>query len=144
MDALIIREAQDHDYDAIAFLCEQLGYQTGSEVIPLRLKQINELAHHAVFVAELDHQVIGWIHVYICPLLVSPLQAQLGGLVVHSSQRDQGVGARLLQQAEDWSRTRSCRYLTIFTNIIRSDTHKIYEHLGYQNIKTEHLFRKEI
>jgi GNAT superfamily N-acetyltransferase len=144
MEALIIREAQDQDYESITILCEQLGYQTGSEDIPLRLKQISDLGQHAVFVAELDHRVIGWIHVYLCPLLVSPLQAQLGGLVVHSSQRGKGVGKRLLQQAETWSRTRSCQFLTIFTNIIRTDTHQIYHHMGYQNIKTEHVFRKEI
>lgn len=144
MDALIIREAQDQDYEAIANLCEQLGYQTGSGDIPLRLEQIGDLDHHAVFVAELDCNVIGWIHVYLCPLLVSPLQSQLGGLVVHSSQRGKGVGTKLLQRAEAWSRSRSCQYLTIFTNIIRVDTHKIYEHLDYQNIKTEHVFRKEI
>jgi len=144
MDALIIREAQYKDFEDIAYLCDQLGYQTESEDIPLRLKQISNLSHHAVFVAEFDHLVIGWIHVYLCPLLVSPLQAQLGGLVVSSNQRGKGVGTRLMQQAEVWSRSNACQYLTIFTKITRTDTHKFYDHLGYQNIKTEHVLRKEI
>ena len=144
MDALIIREARDKDIEEIADLCDQLGYQTEPEDIHLRLKQISVLSHHAVFVAELDHVVIGWIHVYLCPLLVSPLQAQLGGLVVHSNQRGKGIGTRLLQQAEAWSHSLDCQYLTIFTNITRTDTHKFYDHHGYQNIKTEHVFRKEI
>jgi len=144
MDTLTIRKAQYKDFENIADLCDQLGYQTESEDIPLRLKQINNLNHHAVFVAELDHQVIGWIHVYLCPLLVSPLQAQLGGLVVQSNQRGKGVGTRLLQQAEAWSHSNACQYLTILTNITRTDTHKFYDHLGYQNIKTEHVLRKRI
>jgi len=144
MDALIIRKARYKDFEDIADLCDQLGYQTESEDIPLRLKQISDLSHHAVFVAELDDLVIGWIHVYLCPLLVSPLQAQLGGLVVHSSQRGKGIGTRLLQQAEAWSHSHACQYLTISTNITRTDTHKFYDHLSYQNIKTEHVLRKEI
>ncbi len=144
MNALIIREAQNKDYEDIAILCDQLGYPTKSEDIPLRLKQIGDLGHHAVFVAELDHQVIGWVHVYLCPLLVSPMQAQLGGLVVHSNQRGKGVGTRLMEQAEAWSLSHACQYLTILTNITRTNTHKFYDNLGYVTIKTEHALRKEL
>jgi len=144
MDELIIREAQYRDFENIADLCNQLGYQTESDDIPLRINHISKLSHHAIFVAELDFLVIGWIHVYLCPLLVSPLQAQLGGLVVHSNQRGKGVGTRLMQQAEAWSHSHACQYLSIFTNITRTDTHKFYNHLGYKNIKTEHVLRKEI
>lgn len=144
MVPLIIREVQDIDIEEIADLCNQLGYQTESEDIPLRLKQISDLDHHIVFVAELDNLVIGWIHVYICPLLVSPFQAQLGGLVVHSKHRGKGIGTRLMHQAEAWSKSHGCKYLTIFTNITRIETHIFYDHIGYQNIKTEHVMRKEI
>jgi GNAT superfamily N-acetyltransferase len=144
MDELILREAQFNDFEAIADLCNQLGYQTESEDIPLRLKQIHDLRHHSVFVAELDRLVIGWIHVYLCPLLVSPLQAQLGGLVVHTNQRGKGVGEKLVQQAEAWSKSHACQYLTIYTNVTRTETHKFYNNLGYKNIKTEHVLRKEI
>jgi GNAT superfamily N-acetyltransferase len=144
MDNLILREAKFEDYEEIAVLCNQLGYQTESSDIPHRLKQINDLDQHAVFVAELDHRVIGWIHVYVCPLLVSPHQSQLGGLVVHEDQRGKGIGEKLMEQAEAWSRTRSCQLLTVYTNIIRNRTHGFYENLGYQNIKTEYLMRKEL
>jgi len=144
MDELIIREAQYDDFKTITELCNQLGYKTDSEDIPLRLKQIHDLSHHAVFVAEFDHHVIGWIHVFLYPSLVSPLSALLGGLIVHTNQRGKGVGKELLQKAETWSQSHACKYLTIFTNISRTETHKFYYHLGYQNIKTEHVFRKEI
>jgi GNAT superfamily N-acetyltransferase len=144
METVTIREAQYKDFEAIAVLCSQLGYQTESDDIPLRLKQIGDLSHHAVYLAELDQQVIGWIHVYLCPLLISPLQAQLGGLVVHSDHRGQEVGKKLMQQAEAWSRLQACRYLTVYTNITRTETHVFYIHLGYQNMKTEHVLRKEL
>lgn len=144
MENLIIRKALHKDFKDISDLCNQLGYQTESKDIPQRLEQINDLNSHVIFVAEFDNQVIGWIHVYICPLLVSPLQAQLGGLVVNANQRSKGVGTRLLQHAEAWSHSNACQYLSIFTNITRTETHKFYTHLGYKNIKTEHLLRKEI
>ena len=110
MDELIIREAQDNDFIVIAGLFNQIGYQTDSEEIPLRRKQIHDLSHHAVFVAELDQQVIGWIHVFLCPLLVNPLSAQLGGLVMNSNERSKGVGKELMQQAEAWSQTHALNF----------------------------------
>lgn len=144
MKELITRKARIEDFEEIAGLCDQLGYQTDPTDIPVRLKHINDLDQHAVFVAELDHKVIGWIHVYVCPLLVSPPQSQLGGLVVNEDQRGKGIGEKLLQQAEAWSRIHSCQLLTVYTNITRSRTHAFYENLGYQNIKTEYVMRKEI
>lgn len=144
METLIIREAHPEDFEALAELCTQLGYQTDSKDIPLRLSQINNLGSHAVFIAELKGQVVGWIHVYLCPLLVSPLQAHLGGLVVHSNQRGIGIGQELLQQAEAWSLLHACQYLNIYTNVTRTETLMFYKHLGYQTIKTEHVLRKKL
>lgn len=144
METLIIREARPQDSEALAELCTQLGYQTDSMDIPLRLSLVNNLDHHAVFIAELDQQVVGWIHVYLCPLLVSSLQAQLGGLIVHSNVRGKGIGKNLMQQAEAWCQKNACQYLSVYTNIVRLETHKFYEHLGYRTIKTEHVFRKDL
>jgi GNAT superfamily N-acetyltransferase len=144
MMELILREAQDKDFKEIADLCNQLGYPTDSGEIPLRLHQIRSLEQHAIFVAVLEQQVVGWIHIYLCPLLISPLQAQLGGLVVDSNRRGLGIGSKLMHQAETWAFSHSCKYLTIFTNITRIETQFFYKHLGYQTIKTELVMRKEI
>ncbi|HCC78120.1 MAG: hypothetical protein A2X25_05060 [Chloroflexi bacterium GWB2_49_20] len=144
MKAVTIREAQLKDFEAIAVLCNQLGYKTESDDISLRLRQIENINHHVVFLAELDQQVIGWIHVYLCPLLISPLQGQLGGLVVHSDHHGKGIGKKLMQQAETWCRSQACLYLTIYTNITRTQTHEFYAQMGYKKMKTEHVFRKEL
>jgi GNAT superfamily N-acetyltransferase len=144
MEKLTIREAQPKDTRAIATLCNQLGYQAGSEDISLRLEQINSLDQQVVYLAELDQLVIGWVHVYVCPLLISNLQAQLGGLIVHDDHRGKDIGKRLMLQAEAWARSQGCLYVTVYTNIIRTDTHVFYDHLGYQKLKTEYVLRKEL
>ena len=47
---------------------------------------------HAVFVAESQEQVIGWLHVSVTPLLEVPLRAEVNGLVVDEQRRSAGAG----------------------------------------------------
>jgi GNAT superfamily N-acetyltransferase len=115
MDELKIREADKNDKETLAILCNQLGYEVKTEDIPFRLDQINELKHQIVYVAVIDQRVVGWIHVYLCPLLISGLQAQLGGMVIDEKFRNKGIGKKLLRQAENWARSKNCHYMSIFT-----------------------------
>jgi len=144
MSPFAIRQVQNNDIESIAKLCGQLGYVTKTEDLPQRLKQISETSHHMIYVADLDHQVVGWIHVYLCPLLIYGSQAQLGGMVVHEEHRSKGIGKKLLLQAETWARSKGCQYLTVFSNITRSETHKFYSQSGYQNLKTEFVLQKHL
>lgn len=144
MDELNIREADINDKESLAILCNQLGYEAKTEDIPFRLGQINELNHQIIYVAEIDRYVVGWIHVYLCPLLISGLQAQLGGMVVDEKFRGQGIGKKLLIQAENWARSKNCQSMSLFTNINRSKTHQFYAQMDYQTIKTEYVLRKEL
>lgn len=144
MKKLNIREANINDKETLAILCNQLGYEAKTEDISTRLDQINELKHQIVYVAVIDQQVVGWIHVYLCPLLISGKQAQLGGMVVDEKFRGQGIGKKLLIQAENWARSKNCQSMSIFTNINRSKTHHFYAQMDYQTIKTEYVLRKEL
>jgi GNAT superfamily N-acetyltransferase len=144
MHELNIREAEINDKESLALLCNQLGYEAKTEDIPPRLDQIKELSHQIVYVAVIDQQVVGWIHVYLCPLLISGLQAQLGGMVVDEKFRNKGIGKKLLIQAENWARSKSCHYISIFTNITRSETHHFYAQMDYQTKKTEYVLQKEL
>jgi GNAT superfamily N-acetyltransferase len=144
MEKLIIREAQKEDIPRMAILCNQLGYPTKMEDLPIRLDMIRDLSHHIVIIAELDHLVVGWLHAYLCPLLITGSQAQLGGMVVDDEFRSLGIGKELLLHAEDWARTKGCKFLTVFSNITRSATHNFYGTLDYSNIKTELVLQKEL
>lgn len=144
MNELYIRDAKITDKQGLALLCNQLGYPIMVEDIPSRLDQINQLDHHIVFVAEMGSQLVGWVHVYLCPLLISERQAQLGGMIVKDEYRNKGIGTSLLKQSEEWARSNGCQKLTIFSNTFRRETHQFYAQMGYQVLKTEHVFIKEL
>jgi len=144
MNHPIIRKAQVKDAPALADLVIQLGYPANEIEITNRLDQAYKLDHHAVFIAEVDEKVVGWVHIYLCPVLISQSQAQLGGLVVDSEHRGRGVGRQLMENAEQWAREHGCELVSVYTNVIRDDAHRFYSRLGYQQKKTEHFLVKPL
>jgi len=75
-----IRLANLEDSERIAALCHQLGYSTSIAMIKQSLRQIQQDERHVVYVAERsDKRVVGWVHVYVCQLLLTDLQAEIGG-----------------------------------------------------------------
>lgn len=105
----LIRLAQAEDAGCIAALCEQLGYPATTDSVRERLAGIGQDEHHAVFVAEAPGGVVGWIHVYLCPLVVVGWQAEIGGLVVDEGWRSRGVGRLLLERADGSRGFSQCR-----------------------------------
>jgi GNAT superfamily N-acetyltransferase len=138
-----IRLASPGDAERIAVLCQQLGYPTAQEEARRRLHQIQQDEHHAVYVAELSNgHVVGWVHVYVSQLVITDSQAEIGGLVVDEGYRRCGIGQLLMQQAEQWARTKECRAVYLRSNIAREGAHVFYERIGYSNFRTQFAFRK--
>ena len=138
-----VRLADAGDAERIAVLCEQLGYPATEEEVQSRLDQIRRDGQHAVYVAEgLDGHVVGWVHVYVCPLVVADPQAEIGGLIVDEGYRCRGVGRLLMQRAEQWARQKGCRAVYLRSNIIRKEARAFYEKIGYGNVKTSLALRK--
>ncbi len=139
---LTIRPAIESDIPAIADLCTQLGYPSTPEEVARRLCQILSWQGQVLFVAEADGRVAGWIHVLAYPLPEMNLHAELGGLVVDEDHRSQGIGKLLVEKAEAWARAQGCCEMRARSNIIRQRAHRFYQSNGYENIKTQHTFRK--
>lgn len=140
---MIIRLANVEDAEQIATLCQQLGYPTSQAIVEQRLSQIQQDEHHAVYVAQhSDGKVIGWIHVYVCQLLLADLQAVIGGLIVNEGDRRSGTGRLLIQQAEKWASASGCQNILVHSNIVRQAAHDFYEKIGYSKIKTSLVFQK--
>jgi GNAT superfamily N-acetyltransferase len=138
-----IRKARRDDATRIAQLSGELGYPASAEEIGARLRQLTPAAKHAVFVAESpDAGLIGWVHVSMSHLLESDTRAEVNGLIVAEGQRSAGAGAKLLQAAEEWARTRGCKDMNVRSNVIRERAHKFYEAHGYEQYKTQKAFRK--
>jgi GNAT superfamily N-acetyltransferase len=109
-----------------------------------RLSQIQQDEQHAVYVAELSGHVVGWVHVYVCKLLVADPQAEVGGLVVDENCRRYGVGRLLMQQAEQWTCEKGCWAVYLRSNVVREGAHAFYEGIGYSNVKTSMTFCKAL
>jgi GNAT superfamily N-acetyltransferase len=137
--------ASARDAERIAALCQQLGYPASQEEVRRRLNPIQQDEQHAVYVAALpDGRVVGWVHVYVCQLLVADPQAEIGGLVVDEDYRRSGVGRLLMQQAEQWAREKGCWAVYLRSNVVRKDAHAFYEGIGYSSAKTSMAFRKAL
>jgi GNAT superfamily N-acetyltransferase len=141
---LIIRRAKPSDVPRLASLAGELGYPTTTAEMKIRLRRVKPAANNAIFVAEDGGDVIAWIHVSVSYLLEVPLRAEVNGLVVSEACRSQGAGARLLEAAERWARTKKCEGMSVRSNVTRVRAHSFYERNGYEHYKTQKSFRKPL
>jgi GNAT superfamily N-acetyltransferase len=143
-DRVVARLARAKDAAPMAELATQLGYPTTLEQMRRRLAQVGRAEGHAVYVAVLDSQVVGWIHVSARPLVQVDRAAEIEGLVVDEACRGRGIGRLLIRQIEQWAREKGCDTIYVRSNIIRERAHVFYQDLGYENIKTSLTFRKTL
>jgi len=139
-----IRRARKSDVARLAALSGELGYPTTTKEMKTRFAQIKPVAQHAVFVAQLEREVIGWIHVNVTPLLEVARRAEVSGLIVAGGHRSSGAGAKLLDAAEKWARKKKCIGMSVRSNVIRDRAHAFYERQGYTHFKTQKAFRKPL
>jgi GNAT superfamily N-acetyltransferase len=141
----IIRRAQIGDCEQIASLAVQLGYPSSAQEIESRLTKMQDNQSYAVYVAELAGGVLGgWIGVCVCRSVEAAERAEISGLVVHEEMRSQQIGQRLVEAAEDWSRSVGCDEIRVRSNVIRDRAHSFYIRNGYREAKVQKQFRKRL
>jgi GNAT superfamily N-acetyltransferase len=140
-----IREALPQDYPRIAELAGQLGYPSSPDEISKRLDGMGRSNEHAVFVAQLaSGEIAGWLAVFVYRVVEADARAEISGFVVDERYRSQRVGMHLLARAERWAREKGCRAIGLRSNVIRDRAHAFYESHGYQHVKTQKSFRKDL
>jgi GNAT superfamily N-acetyltransferase len=145
IDGMKVRSATAADSLQISALCDQLGYPASSEQVAQRIKAIQHQDDHTLLIAQgPDSNLLGWVHIFLRPLVVAELEAELGGLIVDDRYRGQGIGKLLMRHAELWSSEKGCQALRLRSNIIRKNAHAFYERIGYEKIKTSWVFRKAL
>ncbi len=142
--ALRIRPARDRDCEAIAEYSGELGYTASAAETRERLLRIGADGNQAVFVAESENAVVGWIHVFESQRIESRPFAEVGGLVVAEGARARGIGRSLMSSAEEWARSRGLERLRARSNVTRSAAHQFYERLGYRSSKRQSCFEKQL
>ena len=129
----------------MAVLSLQLGYPATPVEVRERLALILGDDRHALYVPEeTDGEVVGFVHVYVTPLVEVEAQAEIGGLVVDEAHRERSVGRLLMEEAERWAREKGCSALVVRSNVVREGAHSFYRGLGYAPMKTQLVFRKAL
>lgn len=139
-----IREALPQDYARIAVLAGQLSYPSTPDEIAKRLDGMQHSNEHAVFVAQVGSEIAAWLAVFVYRVVEADARAEISGFVVDERYRSQRVGMHLLARAERWAREKGCRAIGLRSNVIRDRAHAFYERHGYQHIKTQKSFRKDL
>ncbi|MBH5320326.1 GNAT family N-acetyltransferase [Paenibacillus sp. GSMTC-2017] len=137
-----IREAKMSDALKIFELSSQLGYPLEKDAASLRLSFILDKSDQAVFVAESDKEIIGWVHVHIRCLIETPVFAEIGGLVTDINHRGMGIGKALMVRCEEWTKEKQVSELKARSGEKRVEAHEFYERIGYINMKKQKVFKK--
>jgi GNAT superfamily N-acetyltransferase len=135
------------DPDAAAIvgnLIVQLGYDITIDAARRRLVQFLDRVEHAVFVATVDERVAGVLHVCVTEALEHEPRADIRALVVDEDHRSTGIGERLVEEAERWSRNRRLSMIRVRSNVKRDRARRFYERLGYEVTKTANVFEKAL
>jgi len=130
---VIVRLAGQSDDADIADLMGQLGYPSEPEDVRERLARLSALPSERVLVAEIASSVVGVVSIHLIPMLHAPGNAgRITALVVSEKHRGQGVGTRLMYEAEAWAWARGCVKTEVVSADHRADSHRFYESLAYQ------------
>ena len=97
-----------------------------------------------MFTAVSGTQVVGFIHICVIETLEHEPRGEIRALSVHEKHRSGGIGAQLVERAEEWARNRHLQKIRVRSNIIRDRARNFYERLGYTVTKTQNVFDKTI
>lgn len=135
-----IREAEKSDFYEINLLSEELGYEKVTQLeAEKRLAVILKSENDKLWVYEDNNRIKGWIHAFIARRAASDSFAEIGGLVVSSDFRRKGIGKALVETSMEWAKSNKIK-IRVRCNSKRSDTHVFYRSIGFDQIKSQHVF----
>ena len=140
MEIIQLNTVNENQALEIYELSNQLGYANDPELLFTRLKQIVNLKDHAVFAAQLNGKIVGWLHCLVCLRVESPLFVEVAGLVVDENVRGQQIGKKLIEASKTWSRNQEIFSMRIRCNVIRTESHQFYQALGFISNKAQKVY----
>jgi ribosomal protein S18 acetylase RimI-like enzyme len=130
-----IRKAAEPDREALRDLDRRAWTLTTNPILPDGTMWMSPSTHVAdVIVATHDEQVIGYVHLAnaLPPHLYSAAHSgRLRGIAVAPEHRRRGIGARLLEAAEELARERGYRKLVLQVLGSNHAAQRSYQRAGY-------------
>jgi ribosomal protein S18 acetylase RimI-like enzyme len=128
-----IRAAGMNDAAAIAELMCELGYETTTSEMQMRVQRIATDERLRTFVAVCDGKVCGMIGALTYPSIEhNDFSGRIVALVIKSTMRRRGIGRALITLAEKDFAQRGIKRVALNTQLAREDAHKFYESIGYE------------
>lgn len=141
MDGTIqIRAATMKEAPQITELSTQLGYPLTIQDTITNIAAIDKSNYDMAYVAVLNEQVVGWIHVFYTLRLETGPFCEIGGLVVAASARGKGVGSLLVEKTKKWAAERNIYKLKVRCQVKRAEAHAFYEKNGFEEKKVQKVF----
>jgi GNAT superfamily N-acetyltransferase len=140
--ALTVRPIRSEDALAVAELIVQLGHNRAAEDVRKWIDALRARPGQAAFVAERNSEVVGWIEVSLEHRLQYDSLGLIGGLVVRDGLRSLGIGRRLCEEAEEWTRRQGVKKIRVTSRSTREDAHRFYLRDGYRQTKISVFFEK--
>jgi GNAT superfamily N-acetyltransferase len=138
-----MRKARIDDAAGIAELLAQLGYPAEEAAVRGRLERLERSEADATWVAVADGELIGLVGIHVAQVLAYDGDAaKVSEIVVDDRYRRRGIGAQLMQVAEEEARRRGCVVLFLTTAERRKDAHAFYRRLGFE--ETGRRFAKSL
>ncbi|MGH2850480.1 MAG: GNAT family N-acetyltransferase [Solirubrobacteraceae bacterium] len=127
-----LRDATPGDAEAVAELLSEMGYPVSAADAADLLAAFSADAGSRVQVAEVSGALAGLIATHVVPRLDSERRScRIVDLVVAERHRRNGIGAALIDAAEQEARQQECTRLDLSTGDWRPDAHAFYERMGF-------------
>ncbi|MEC8012341.1 MAG: GNAT family N-acetyltransferase [Pseudomonadota bacterium] len=136
----MIRQFKPEDAQAVIGLLQELGYDVSQDQLAKRIELI-QARDGAVFVYELNQQILGCINVIIDARLAEGIVGEIVSLVVSEASRGHGVGQQLVEYAETWAQPQ-VDTIRVRCNAIRDKAHKFYKRQAFTEKKEQKVFEK--
>lgn len=143
----MIRVIQQKDAETIKNICEsELGHKTTVILLRQRIEELANNDHYYIMVFEDDqtHQILGFIQAEKYILLYGGNGWNIIALAVETNAQGRGIGKQLLLSLEKHAEELGYTFIRLNSNVVRTEAHAFYQHLGYQCDKTQKRFIKQI
>lgn len=135
----MIRKAVQEDVSQLAVLMGELGYPTTTEEMELRFSKINSNSMYNTQVAEEDGVIVGMIGMILgFHYEKNENYVRIVALVVDSKHRKQGIGERLIEEAEGWAKEQRANRIVLNSGnrSERDGAHDFYVKRGFEGKAT--------
>ncbi len=135
-----VRPANLTDSYEINKLSYHLGYgKTPDAVAHKRLDQLLKSPIDHIWVYDNGEQLLGWIHIFTALRVASSPFYEIGGLIVHPEERQQGIGHQLVQCAAEHAAQQG-ETLRVRCNSQRTEPHLFYQSIGFTLSKSQQVY----